>query len=274
MKPDDLLISAASLNDELDNPALRILDCRFSLADSGLGLRQFQQGHIPTAQYLALEPDMSDPAGSRGRHPLPDPNRFAQTLGKLGVDNNSEIVAYDDGDCMVACRLWWMVRWLGYSNVRVLDGGLFQWSHSGFDLSSELARFAPVRFVRSEPLTRQVEAQHLLSDRFAITIDARSRQRFEGVVEPMDHTAGHVPGAMCYPFEENQGEDKCFLRDSRRFENLPQDADVVCYCGSGVSATHNIMALLLAGFNEPLLYPGSWSEWIEDPDREVASGPT
>ena len=270
MDPTELLISAEELFDALDDPLLRVIDCRFSLTDPNEGRLAYQTGHIPKAQYVGLEPVLSDPAGAGGRHPLPDPNRFAKTLGNLGIGNNSTIVAYDDGGCIYACRFWWMVRWLGYADVRVLDGGLYQWVENGLPITQEVAEFTPADFKRSKPLTRQVGANELMSQD-ALIFDARAQERFDGKVEPLDHKAGHIPGAFCYPFEANQTAEKRFVRDSDRFAEVAPDQDVICYCGSGVSATHNIMALLLAGVKEPILYPGSWSEWIEDPERPIAT---
>ena len=273
MDATDLLISSGELSARLQEQQLRLFDCRWSLADPTLGLRQFQKGHIPNSQYMPLEPDLCDPAGSRGRHPLPTRERFAQILGSYGVTDQSTIVAYDDGSSMTACRLWWMARWLGHTDVRVLDGGLYQWESQGLNTTIESVQYEPAEFLAGESLTRYCSADQL-PDSAATLLDARSQERFDGQSEPIDHTAGHIPGAVCFPHEENLNADKTFIQNSSRFNSITKDQDVICYCGSGVSATNNILALLLSGFPEPALYAGSWSEWIENPNRPVSRNVT
>ena len=268
MNASDLLIAPNELESLLSTPNLRIIDCRWALMDPPLGRKQFNEGHIPAAQYMPLEPAMSDPAGTRGRHPLPETERFAEILGEYGIDNNSSIVAYDDGSCTFAGRLWWMMRWVGHSDVRVLDGGLHQWTEQGFETTIEVEQSHKCLFEVGSSLTKTCGPDELLGGEHTL-IDARSHDRFMGQNETIDHTAGHIPGAVCYPFDENQDADKRFKRNSNRFDAFDPSESIVCYCGSGVSATHNIMALLLAGYPEPILYPGSWSEWIEDSSRPI-----
>lgn len=270
MKKDELIISAIELEGRIDDgdETLRLFDCRWSLTDPSLGQKQFDERHIPTAQYMPLEPALSDPAGKRGRHPLPEKSRFAATLGAFGVANTSDVVVYDDGSSTYACRLWWMLRWVGHSKVRLLDGGLTQWDDWYFDTSQVVEQVESTHFEVRPSLTRVYEADDLLTTEYPI-IDARTQDRFKGRNETLDHTAGHIPNARCFPFDANTRGDKCFTRSQVRFrEFIDQDA-IVCYCGSGVTATNNIMALMLAGFPEPILYPGSWSEWIEDPTRPI-----
>ncbi|MCY4128285.1 MAG: sulfurtransferase [Gammaproteobacteria bacterium] len=269
MQADKLLISATELAGRIGETKLRVIDCRWSLVDPPLGRTQFNESHIPSSQYMPLELDLSDPAGVRGRHPLPDQQRFTKTLGTYGIDNECSIVAYDDGACTFACRLWWMMRWVGHADVRVLDGGLQQWLDHGFKTEVDVVQPEPCDFEAGSSLTKLCGPDDLLGDKHTL-IDARSHDRFLGQNETIDHTGGHIPGAACYPFDENQSSDKRFIRNPDRFSELDPDGSIVCYCGSGVSATHNIMALLLAGYLEPILYPGSWSEWIEDPSRPIA----
>lgn len=268
MQVDKLLISANELADQIGDDKLRVIDCRWSLVEPPLGKQQYDAGHIPTAQYIPLEPALSDPAGSRGRHPLPDKQRFAETLGSHAIDNDCSVVAYDDGSCTFACRFWWMLRWVGHSNVRVLDGGLHQWVDQGNAVTVDSVEPQSTQFEIRPSLTKSCGPADLLEGEHKL-IDARSHDRFLGQNETIDHTAGHIPGAVCYPFDGNQSADKRFIRDPDRFTTLDPNESIVCYCGSGVSATHNIMALLLAGYPEPILYPGSWSEWIEDSDRPI-----
>lgn len=269
MEASDLLITTSELLACLDEPDVRVLDCRWSLADPSWGRNGYNEAHIPSAQYLALEHDLSDPAGKRGRHPLPTAERFAETLGSFGISNQSTVVTYDEGSCMLACRLWWMLRWVGHAKVRVLDGGLQQWEAHGYATSTSVVEPEPSVFQLGESITRICDANDLL-DGSQTMLDARTQDRFDGLNESIDHTAGHIPGALCFPFAENQHEDLTFIREPSRFSNLDSSKPLVCYCGSGVSATHNILALLLAGFSEPILYPGSWSDWIEDSNRPIA----
>ena len=217
---------------------------------------------------MPLEHALSDEAGKRGLHPLPDKERFAATLGAYGIDNDSSVVAYDDGSCSFACRFWWMMRWIGHADVRVLDGGLHQWTEQGLETDVDAVQAQPCQFEVRPSLTKDCGPDDVLGREHKL-IDARSYDRFLGQNESIDHTAGHIPGAVCYPFTGNQDTDKRFKREKDRFQMLGADESIVCYCGSGVTATHNIMALLLAGYPEPTLYPGSWSEWIEDPNRPI-----
>lgn len=268
MDTDGLLISATQLKTSIVDARLRLLDCRWNLVDPTEGKSQYDTAHIPKAQYVGLEPDLSDPAGVKGRHPLPSKNRFKNVLENLGIDNDSIVVAYDEGNSIYACRLWWMLRWVGHPSVRVLDGGLQQWLQHEYETTNEVDVPARSTFEIGPQLTEVRTADDLI-DSSEQVIDARTRDRFMGQNESLDHTAGHIPGATCYPFQENLHSDMTFKRQSERFQSLDATKSVVCYCGSGVSATNNIFALLLAGQPEPALYPGSWSEWIEDPQRPI-----
>lgn len=269
MNASELLVTSDELSRLISISNVRVLDCRWSLLDAHLGRAQFEAGHLPTSQYMPLEPALSDPAGTRGRHPLPDKQRFAQTLGAYGIDNECTVVTYDDGTCTYACRLWWMMRWVGHTDVRVLDGGLQEWLDHGFETSVDVLQLDACEFDVGPSLTKACGPEDLLGGEHKL-IDARSHDRFLGENETIDHTGGHIPGAVCLPFDENQSSDKRFIRHPDRFAAFDPSDSIVCYCGSGVSATHNIMGLLLAGFPEPILYPGSWSEWIENTNRPIA----
>ncbi len=161
------------------------------------------------------------------------------------------------------------MRWVGHQRVRVLDGGLHQWQNLGYPLSTTEPQFESTEYMPSDSIARICTAHDILKGSQTL-IDARAYDRFQGKNETLDHTGGHIPSAVCYPFVENQAPDKTFIANSDRFNAIDKNKDIVCYCGSGISATHNILALLLAGFPEPMLYPGSWSEWIEDPNRPIA----
>ena len=265
-KPEDNLISVEDLKKRLGNDELVVADSRSDLFDKELGFRQYRESHIPGAIFVSVDDDLADPPGRRGRHPLPTKERFADFLGKSGISNESHVVVYDGGNAMFACRLWWMLRWLGHERVSVLDGGFAAWQEAGFDTSSDIPVPTSAHFEIGSPLTRTVTADDILP-LSGILLDARTEDRFQGLNEIVDHTAGHIPGAVCSPFVDNIGSDGKFTRDPRKFESIDKDSDVICYCGSGVTATNNILALTLLGYPEPALYPGSWSEWIEDPSR-------
>ncbi|WP_313327860.1 sulfurtransferase [Stutzerimonas balearica] len=273
------LITAQQLADSL--PQSLLIDCRFALEDPSHGQRSYLEGHLPGARFLDLERDLSGPVepGVTGRHPLPEPQRLIRRLREIGVDNDSRIVLYDDGPGAFAARAWWLLAWLGKRNdVYLLDGGLAAWRQAGLPLeahecSAECGTFTgqpdPQMLIEATELAQQLADFQLL--------DARAQPRFRGDVEPLDPVAGHIPGAICAPFSENLGGDGRFLAPDQlrqRFLSI-SDGDVrplVAYCGSGVTACHNLFAMSLAGLGLPRLYAGSWSEWITDPARPVARG--
>lgn len=269
-KTEDNLISPATLNSMIKDETVAPFDCRFDLRNKELGYQQYSQGHIPTARYISLDDDLAAKPGNRGRHPLPQRESFAAVLRKHGVNNDSYIVAYDDSNSIFACRLWWMVRWAGHERVAVLNGGLGAWTQANFELTTTSSEPTLGNFELRKPLTRQVEVQDVQSHTGTL-IDARSVDRFHGQNENMDHTAGHIPGALCCPFSENLDKNGFIESNGKNFKSISKHDNVISYCGSGVTATHNILALILAGYDEPALYAGSWSEWIEDPSRPVAT---
>jgi len=278
------LLSPAQLAARLDQPDLRILDCRFALEDPAYGARSYAQEHIPGARFADLERDLSGPVqkGVTGRHPLPDSLLLVERLRAWGIDNASPVVLYDDGPGAFAARAWWLLAWLGkHDGVFLLDGGLNAWRAAGLPLTAELPAPAAGTFQGQPDPDLLVEAQHLLArlgDVRLTLLDARALPRFRGEVEPLDPVAGHIPGAHCAPFTENLGADGRFLPAEQlreRFANLlgerpPQQ--LVAYCGSGVTACHNLFALSLAGYPLAPLYAGSWSEWLTDHSRPIATG--
>ena len=275
------LIDTTRLNAQLAHPNLCIIDCRFALDDPQYGKRSHEQAHIPGAVYLDLEADLSGPVipGQTGRHPLPQPEQLVQRLRAAGVSNDSEVVLYDDGPGAFAARAWWLLAWLGKrSGVYLLDGGLKAWCAAGGPMSSEPAVVAPGTFEGTPDNSLLIDARQLLADlqQPGLTLlDARALPRFLGEQEPIDPVAGHIPGAHCVPFSGNLGEDGRFLSPQaleERFKPLVATASterLVAYCGSGVTACHNLFALCLAGHPLAKLYAGSWSEWITDPQRPV-----
>ena len=275
------LIDTTRLNAQLAHPNLCIIDCRFALDDPQYGKRSYEQAHIPGAVYLDLEADLSGPVipGQTGRHPLPQPEQLVQRLRAAGLNNDSEVVLYDDGPGAFAARAWWLLAWLGKrSGVYLLDGGLKAWCAAGGPMSSEPAVVAPGTFEGTPDNSLLIDARQLLADlqQPGLTLlDARALPRFLGEQEPIDPVAGHIPGAHCVPFSGNLGEDGRFLSPQgleERFRPLVATASaerLVAYCGSGVTACHNLFALCLAGHPLAKLYAGSWSEWITDPQRPV-----
>lgn len=276
------LIDAATLAAQLTRDDLVLFDCRAELGDVRWGEAQFAAGHLPGAQFLHLDRDLSGPiTPGSGRHPMPDPHLFAARLGALGVGEACQVVAYDQGPGAYAARLWWLMRWIGFRDVAVLDGGIAAWRAAGLPLEST------VRTPRARTLTAKPDMQALVSSADLmdlrqrpgnLLIDARGAERFAGRNETIDPVAGHVPGARNHPFTANLGADGKFLPADelrRRFGMLlgsqPPSA-LISMCGSGVTACHTLLALEHAGLGGARLYAGSWSEWIRDSSRPVATG--
>lgn len=271
-------ISLAALQDRLDDPDLRIVDVRFDLADVHAGRAAYTAGHLPGAVYLHLDDDLSGPKGAHGgRHPLPDPHELALRLGAAGIDERSHVVVYDAGDAMMAGRLWWLLRWLGHDRVQVLDGGLAAWTEAGLGLSQELPQPRAAVFSGQPRQAMLVSRQELL-DRLdepgLALVDARAAERYRGEVEPIDPVAGHIPGAVNLPFGGNLdgGRFRAPEALAQRFAAVAEADEVVVYCGSGVSAAHDLMALEAAGVQGARLYAGSWSDWVSYEDAPVATG--
>ena len=278
------LIDARSLASQLERADLVLFDCRFDLGNVHWGETEFANAHLPGAQYLHLDRDLSSPiTATSGRHPLPDPANFARRMGALGVAADSQVVAYDQGNGAHAARLWWLLRWIGLSNVAVLDGGIAAWRAASLPLE-DAPRTPPTRvlpvtlnddaWVSSERVNElRLRPQNLL-------VDARGAERFAGRNETIDAVAGHVPGARNHSFLTNLGADGKFLpRDELRRRWLTMlgsqpGSVVIAMCGSGVTACHNLLALEHAGLPGGRLYAGSWSEWIRDARRPVATGST
>jgi len=266
-----------------DESSVRVADVRWYLGQPGRGRREYQSGHIPGAIFIDLDSDLADPngLGAPGRHPLPDPGVFARRLGEFGIGNEHLVVAYDDAAGTIAARLWWMLDDLGHANVAVLDGGIQAWTAAGNTLTTEVPSW-PKAELHLQPkwrraVDREVVAAGLGS---AALLDARAGERYRGEVEPVDPVAGHIPTAINAPTGGNLDPDSRFLPPNAlaaRFRMLGADAGegggdaVISSCGSGVTACHNALAMRLAGLPDPLLYPGSFSDWARA-GLPVASG--
>lgn len=264
-----------------------VIDCRHDLTDPEAGRRAYEQGHIPGAAFLHLDRDLSGPVNGRnGRHPLPDPKQFADTLAGLGADENTVIVAVDASAGIYAARLWWMCRWIGHLRCGVLDGGMQQWLAADGPLSTDaFVMPARGRLTVRPSLAPLWTIDHIEAwvrsgsdSDVAQLIDARAPERFRGDVEPLDPVAGHIPGACNRVFAHNLDVGGRFKQASQlreEFESLLAGRDpmaVVHTCGSGVTACHNLLAMEVAGLAGSALYAGSWSEWCSDPQRPCAKG--
>lgn len=278
------LIAPQQLAERLGAPTLVILDCRFALEDADYGQRSYAEGHIAGAHFADLERDLSGPVdkGVTGRHPLPEPAQLVERLRSWGIDNHSEVVLYDDGPGAFAARAWWLLAWLGKRDgVFILDGGLKAWHAAGLPLSLDAPDRREGSFSGQPDPHLVVDAEQLgqqLGEPALTLLDARALPRFRGEVEPIDPVAGHIPGACCAAFTDNLDAQGRFLPAEQlrqRFAAMlgeRQPEALVAYCGSGVTACHNLFALSLAGYPLARLYAGSWSEWITDAQRPVATG--
>ena len=276
------LISASALATHLTDANWIVCDCRHDLTNYESGRRAYAEAHLPGARFLHLDEDLSGPkTGVNGRHPLPHPITFTLRLAALGIDNNTQVVAYDSMGGVYASRLWWMLRWVGHKNAAVLDGGIDAWVKAKQPVSAELPVIRPVRYNPNPSSQLAVSANDVaanLDHQMLCVVDARSPDRFRGENETLDPVAGHIPGATNRFFKNNLTEDGCF----KPADTLKQEFtavlgtrapnNVVHQCGSGVTACHNLLAMEVAGLGGSRLFPGSWSEWVSDRKRPVATG--
>ncbi|MBG0830616.1 sulfurtransferase [Planomonospora sp. ID67723] len=267
------LITPADLA-ELDGAA--ILDVRWTLGGPP-GIEEYRQGHVPGAVFCDLNADLAAPPGPGGRHPLPEAERFQSSMRRLGVSGSRPVVVYDGADSTAAARAWWTLRYFGHPDVRVLDGGLRAWTTEGRPVSADVPQPPPGDFTARPggmPLLDADGAAELAAD--GILLDARAAERYRGEVEPIDPVAGHVPGAISAPTWENVDPAGRFhlpefLRERFNTLGAVPGMEVGAYCGSGVTAAHQVLALEVAGI-PAALYVGSWSHWVADPSRPVATG--
>lgn len=274
------LVDTATLGAHLSDPAWVVFDCRFDLTDTDAGRRDYAAGHIPGARYAHLNEDLSSPVTPHsGRHPLPSPAMLAEKLGRCGVDKCSQVIAYDEGSGAMAARMWWLLRWLGHDAIAVLDGGLQKWTLEGRPLTDSTPNLEPTQFhpvVVDESWVDTAYVARVVEAGGALILDARAPERFRGEFEPLDKLAGHIPGARNAPFTDNLESDGRFRSPAAlraHFEQYQREVPLnqtIHMCGSGVTACHNILAMTHAGLRGATLYPGSWSEWITNPERAIA----
>lgn len=263
------LINPEQLKARLSEERIRIVDVRFDLKDPAAGRKAYETAHIPGAVYLDLDEDLSSsPAKHGGRHPLPDMQAFARKLERSGISNSDHVVVYDDSAGVYAGRLWWMLRYVGHDAVQVLDGGLSAWTGAGFEVSDGVPDLNEGVFtlnLRSEMLVDVKYILRNLDNPNVLLVDARGSERYSGEHEPLDPVGGHIPGALNRPYTENlqDGRYKSAAALKEEFGELELDEaeELILYCGSGVSANHNLIALEEAGIKNAKLYVGSWSDW-------------
>jgi thiosulfate/3-mercaptopyruvate sulfurtransferase len=280
--PFTTLIDTDTLAERLTDPAFAIVDCRFDLADTSRGRREYLEGHIPGAVYAHLDEDLSGvKTGRNGRHPLPDPAALAETLGRLGIDGSVQVVAYDADNSSMASRLWWLLRWLGHDAVAVLNGGFAKWRAENRPVRPGAETRAARDFrgsLHNEYLAHAEDVRQAMETGAARLVDARAPERFTGASESIDKVAGRIPGAANYFFQWNLNGDFTFDSPQGIRERLREKVGdvapdrLICYCGSGVTACQDLLAFEYAGLSGSRLYAGSWSEWCSDPSRPVATG--
>lgn len=276
------IVSSTWLHEEMNKHrnGLVIIDVRYQLGDAEAGKNDYQKGHIPGAVFLDINKDLSAPVKEHGgRHPLLGKELLAQTLGKAGVSNDKTIVVYDDQGGMMAARLWWILTYLGHEDVAVLDGGYSVWINAGHETTTEVSELEPetfrVKHDSETPLVAVNDVLNLLEDENVILLDAREPKRYAGTEEPIDPVAGHIPGALNYFWQEVLTADGTWKSSKdlqNHFSELSPEKEIIVYCGSGISACPNILALKEAGYDNVKLYGGSWSDWVSYKENPVATG--
>ena len=278
-----LLVSTEWLSGRLGDASVRVADVRWSLLEREKGRNAYRDAHVPGAVFLDLDTELASPRGEGpGRHPLPKPERFAAAMSRAGIGPGIHVIAYDFGDSSTAARLWWLLRYFGHDSVSILDGGFTRWRSEGLPTESSARTYAATTFT-PEPRPHMVvnadQVRGWLGDPGTLILDTRARERYEGRTEPIDPVAGHVPGAKSrfYGTNVRTPEDPRFrepeqLRAELTALGAGDAARVVSYCGSGVNACSNLFALRLAGFEDGLLYEGSWSDWCSDASRPMRTG--
>ena len=276
------IVNTATLTAHLQDPDWAIVDCRLDLSQPAWGGAEYERAHIPGAVFADMARDLAGPkTGTNGRHPLPDPDTLARTLGRFGIDNRVQVVAYDQDIGMYAARLWWLLRWLGHERVAVLDGGWARWIAEGRPVAAGVESRAPRVFAgtpRANMIATANDVASLGPASGSRVVDARAPERYRGDVEPIDRVGGHIPGAVNHFYKLNvndAGELRSPNDLAARWKETLAGAtpeSTICYCGSGITACHNVLALEHAGLHGAKLYPGSWSEWSSDSQRPIEKG--
>lgn len=279
------LVTTDWIADHLNDPHVRIVDTRWYLLDPQQGEANYRSGHIPNAIYFSVDRQLADPAlpdARTGRHPLPSSESFAETMAQAGISAHTHVVAYDDAGGVNAARLWWLLLYFGHTDASLLDGGINQWIAEGRPLTTDLPTFPRGEFRANPNRNMIMTKQDMITatgDPHVLILDTRAAERYEGKTEPVDARAGHIPGARHAPGSGNlRAADDPRFRQARelreRFDALGASSaeQIVAYCGSGINACQNLFVLSLAGYENALLYPGSFSEWSRDPELPVVTG--
>ncbi len=272
------VVSQKWLLSHLDQSDLVIVDCRFQFGQD-TGRRAYEESHIPGAVYFDMEQELSAPVEEHGgRHPLPDIEFLVARLGNAGISRDTQVVAYDDQDGAMASRFWWLLTYMGHEKVYVLEEGFSAWQKKGYRVHVLQEERTPTEFVpklRQNLIADVEEVRSAIGNPRIILLDSREAPRYRGEVEPIDKAAGHIPGAINKFWKgiiDEQGRIKTTDAIAANFNNLPRDKEIIVYCGSGVTATPNILGLIEAGFKNVKLYPGSWSDWISYSENPIATG--
>ncbi|CAM4100631.1 3-mercaptopyruvate sulfurtransferase [Bacillus manliponensis] len=272
-----MLVTVDWLYEHMNDLSVRVIDCRFDLANENEGKDSYEEGHIPSALYFDLNKDLSSPVTKHGgRHPLPDVEQLSEKLSKAGIDENVTVVAYDSQGGAMASRLWWLLTYLGHERVYVLNGGFPAWKERGFSVTDAIPSFNRAVFkpsVQHGLLVSMDELKAKITRQEDMTlIDSREEKRYAGVEEPVDPIAGHIPTAK-NDFWKNGLTEEGYFKEKEaqieRFASLPKGKEIIVYCGSGVTACPNVLALKMAGFEDVKLYAGSWSDWISYAENEI-----
>lgn len=273
------LVSLQEVHSRLNESDVVVVDCRFALGQSDSGKEAYLQDHIPGAIYMDLERDLSGPIQEHGgRHPLPDLGRLTIQLGQSGIGHSTRVFIYDDQGGAMASRLWWLLHFLGHDQAYIMEEGYTSWKEKGFPVTQEVPVPTATTFVpqvQSHLLVSMQEVKDKLGDSETVLIDSRERPRYLGETEPIDPVAGHIPGALNYFWKDSLDEHNRWKSGdelSQRFAKLPKDKEIIVYCGSGVTACPNVLALKESGFDQVKLYAGSWSDWISYNENPVATG--
>lgn len=273
-----MVVTVEWLREHIEDENVRIIDCRFDLANPNWGREKYEEEHIPHALYFDLNLDLSSPVKEHGgRHPLPNIEEFADKLSRAGIDEHTTVIAYDSEAGANASRLWWLVNYVGHEKIYILDGGFPAWKENGLPITTEIPvakRKAFKANIQGHMLVTMEKIREYIHTGADVTlIDSREPKRYAGVEELVDPKAGHIPTAVNYFWKDGilqSGQFKNEAQQQERFQNLAKDKETIVYCGSGVTACPNILALKLAGFQNVKLYAGSWSDWISYPENQIA----
>ncbi|MDC7974187.1 sulfurtransferase [Bacillus sp. BLCC-B18] len=273
-----MIVTVEWLREHIEDENVRIIDCRFDLANPNWGREKYEEEHIPRALYFDLNLDLSSPVKEHGgRHPLPNIEDFADKLSQAGIDEHTTVIAYDSQAGANASRLWWLLNYVGHEKVYILDGGFPAWKENGLPVTKEIPVVKRKAFKENVQdhmlITMETVKENIHAGADVTLIDSREPKRYAGVEELVDPKAGHIPTAVNYFWKDGilqSGQFKNEAQQQERFQNLAKDKETIVYCGSGVTACPNILALKLAGFQNVKLYAGSWSDWISYPENQIA----